>query len=146
MNANWSTVYMSAGLHAPPALASLALTLFWAAVTGGRILFAAAGKWCPPRLTYRALPFVIAFAFLLTARAPQAHPFLAVAAFGLAGLGCSALLPLVISFGQKELATLSASVAGGLIGFYQMGYGLAAFGVGPLQSWGKLSLAGITAG
>jgi hypothetical protein len=64
----------------------------------------------------------------------------------MAGLGCSALLPLVISFAQRELTSMTASVAGGMIGFYQMGYGLAAFGVGPLQTWGGLSLAGIYRG
>jgi hypothetical protein len=56
-------------------------------------------------------------------------------AFGLAGLGCSALLPLTISFGQGQLVR-SASVAGGVIAFYQVGYGIAAFGAGPLQDAG----------
>ena len=41
---------------------------------------------------------------------------------------------------------MTASVAGGMIGFYQMGYGLAAFGVGPLQTWAGLSLPGIYRG
>jgi hypothetical protein len=36
---------------------------------------------------------------------------------------------LAISFGQKELATMTASVAGGLIAFYQIGYGIASFGL-----------------
>ncbi len=52
--------------------------------------------------------------------------------FGLAGLGCSALLPLTISLGQNSLATMSAAVAGGVIAFYQVCYGIAAFGLGPL--------------
>jgi len=69
-----------------------------------------------------------------------------VLSFGLAGLGCSALLPLVISFGQEELTAMTASVAGAMIGFYQMGYGIAAFGVGPLQTWAGLSLTGIYRG
>ena len=64
-------------------------------------------------------------------------------AFGLTGLGCSALLPLVISFGQGELVSMRAAVAGALIGFYQMGYGIAAFGVGPLQTSAGLGLNGI---
>ena len=50
-------------------------------------------------------------------------------AFGLAGLGCSALLPLTISFGQHDLAAVGASLSGLLIAVYQVGYGIAAFGV-----------------
>jgi predicted MFS family arabinose efflux permease len=146
LSANWSTVYLSAGLGASAALASVALTVFWGAVTGGRVLFAAIEKWCSPQLTYRLLPVLIALAFLAAAATPRAYPFLAIISFGLAGLGCSALLPLVISFGQGELTSMTAAVAGGIIGFYQMGYGIAAFGVGPLQAWGKLSLASIYAG
>jgi predicted MFS family arabinose efflux permease len=45
-------------------------------------------------------------------------------------------LPLTISFGQEELTAFSAAVAGGVIAFYQLGYGLAAFGVGPLVDAG----------
>jgi MFS family permease len=145
MNANWATVYMSKSLGASITLASMALTVFWVAVTGGRVLFAVIEKWCPQRWTYRALPLLLALAFLATASAPKDHPFQAILSFGLAGLGCSALLPLVISFGQEELTTMTASVAGGMIGFYQMGYGLAAFGVGPLQTHRGFSLAGIYA-
>ncbi len=63
-------------------------------------------------------------------------PGLGVLAFGLAGLGCSALLPLTISFGQEELAEKAAALAGGVIAFYQLGYGIAAFGVGPLLDRG----------
>jgi hypothetical protein len=56
------------------------------------------------------------------------------------------LLPLTISFSQKELTTIAASVAGGLIAFYQIGYGLAAFGVGPLQTWTGSDLSTIYGG
>jgi predicted MFS family arabinose efflux permease len=59
-----------------------------------------------------------------------------VALFALAGLGCSALLPLTITFGQQGLAVMSAAMAGAVIAFYQVGYGLAAFGVGPLLDAG----------
>ena len=61
---------------------------------------------------------------------------LGILAFGLAGLGCSALLPLTISFGQSELTAFSAAAAGGIIAFYQLGYGIAAFGTGPLLDGG----------
>ncbi len=146
MNGNWATVYMSAMLGASTTLSSLSLTLFWVMVTAGRILFAALEKWVPERWTYRVLPVVMTLAFVATASVPKDQPVLAILCFGLAGLGCSALLPLVISFGQEELTTMTAAVAGGLIGFYQMGYGIAAFGVGPLQSGAGWELAEIYRG
>jgi hypothetical protein len=65
-----------------------------------------------------------------------------IAVFALAGLGCSALLPLTISFGEEDLTAISAAMAGGVIAFYQLGYGIAAFGVGPLQDAG-VSLSAI---
>ena len=88
----------------------------------------------------RVLPLVVATAFVATAFVPKPSPIVGLMTFALAGLGCSALLPLTISFGQKELTTIAASAAGGLIAFYQIGYGIAAFGVGPLQTWAGLKL------
>jgi predicted MFS family arabinose efflux permease len=109
-------------------------------VTVGRVLFAAVAKRFPANRTYRLLPVVIVAAFVILAALPSGSVGLGILAFGLAGLGCSALLPLTISFGQEELTAIAASVAGGLIAFYQMGYGLAAFGVGPLEDYLGVSL------
>ena len=64
-----------------------------------------------------------------------------VVAFGLAGLGCSALLPLTIGFGQRRLIAIAASAAGLIIAFYQLGYGIAAFGVGPLLEAAGIGLS-----
>ena len=89
-----------------------------------------------PEWTYRLLPFALAVVFLVIAALPAGETWAAIAAFGLAGLGCSALLPLTISFGQEELTGLAGAVAGGVIAFYQLGYGVAAFGVGPLLGAG----------
>jgi len=135
MNGNWSQLYV-VSLGVRPAIASLALTGFWAVVTVGRVLQAAIQRWLPSRAVYHALPFVLAVAFVLIAVLPAHAPAAAVAAFCLAGLGCSVLLPLTISFGQGKLADREAMVAGGVIACYQVGYGLAAFGVGPLTSAG----------
>ena len=136
MNGNWVTLYMRESLGATIALASLALTVFWATTTGGRLLFAAVERWVPETRTYQILPVVAAVALVGIASLPAGTRWLGVLAVGLAGLGCSALLPLTISFGQKELTAMGMSVAGGLIAFYQMGYGVAAFGVGPLHDAG----------
>jgi MFS family permease len=135
MNGNWATLDMKQ-LGASTTMSSLALTAFWASVTLGRVLFAVIQRRFPTRRTYHLLPFVLAGAFVAIAALPSGEPALGVLAFGLAGLGCSALLPLTISFGQEELVVMSASVAGGLIASYQVGYGLAAFGAGPLQASG----------
>ena len=105
-------------------------------VTVGRLLFAAIGRWMPPRTVFRMLPIVLVGTFALTAALSDASPASGIVVFGLAGLGCSALLPLVISLGQGALPKVSAAVAGGVIAFYQVGYGVAAFGVGPLLDHG----------
>jgi MFS family permease len=135
MNGNWSQLDVTS-LGVRPAIASLALTGFWAVVTAGRVLLAAVQRWLPSRAAYHGLPFLLAVAFVLIAVLPSHAPAAAVAAFALAGLGCSALLPLTISFGQRKLANRETMVAGGVIACYQVGYGLAAFGVGPLTSAG----------
>jgi hypothetical protein len=136
INGNWSQLDMTSELGASTTQAALALTAFWAMVTVGRVFFAAVQRVFPPRLTYHVLPFVLAGAFVLIWLLPDDEPALGVVAFGLAGLGCSALLPLTISFGQEELSAVSAAVAGGVIAAYQLGYGIAAFGVGPLLDGG----------
>jgi predicted MFS family arabinose efflux permease len=136
VNGNWAQLDMTSGLGASTTSAALALTAFWGMVTVGRVLFAAVQRVVPPRLTYHVLPFVLAGASVLIYLLPDDEPGLGIVAFGLAGLGCSALLPLTISFGQEELTALSAAIAGGVIAFYQLGYGIAAFGVGPLVDSG----------
>jgi MFS family permease len=136
VNGNWSQLDMTSELGASRTQASLALTAFWAMVTLGRVLFAAVQRWLPSRMTYHVLPFLLAGAFVIIAVLPDDQPALGVLAFGLAGLGCSALLPLTISFGQEELRAVAATVAGGVIACYQLGYGIAAFGIGPLVDSG----------
>jgi hypothetical protein len=74
-------------------------------VIAGRVLFAMIERRVPSRLAYHILPFVLAGAFVLTASLPARPAGAGVLAFGLAGLGCSALLPLTISFGQERLIT-----------------------------------------
>jgi len=141
MNGNWSQLDLTS-LKVSATVASLALTVFWAMVTVGRLLFAVVQRWFPSRLAYHLLPFVLAGAFVLISLLPSRAPVAGILAFALAGFGCSALLPLTISFGQERLATMSAAMAGLVIAFYELGYGIAAFGVGPLRRAG-LTLPGL---
>jgi MFS family permease len=143
MNGNWATLYMTKTVGASTTAASVALTAFWGMVTVGRLFFALIEEWLPERRTYVILPFIIALAFEFLSRLQTGSVSQGILAFGLAGFGCSALLPLTISFGQKELVAIAASVSGYIIAFYQMGYGLAAFGVGPLQENAGVSLSAL---
>jgi predicted MFS family arabinose efflux permease len=148
VNGNWSQLDMTRELGASTTIAAVALTAFWAMVTVGRIGVAAIRRWVPVGVTYRVLPFLLAATFALIALLSEGQTALGVLAFALAGLGCSALLPLTISFGQEQLLQISAAATGGIIAFYQLGYGIAAFGVGPLLDSGvKLSsIYGVSAG
>ena len=142
---NWATLYMTGSVGSSTAIASLALTVFWAMVTVGRVVFAAIEARFPETNTYRLLPFVAAVALGLAALLPAGDAGLGVLIFGLAGIGCSALLPLTISFGQRDLAVVGAALSGFLIASYQMGYGIAAFGFGPLQDLAGVRLSSIFA-
>jgi predicted MFS family arabinose efflux permease len=151
VNGNWSQLDMTTELDASTTVASLALMTFWAMVTIGRVVFASIQRRFPTRRTYHLLPFVLAGAFVLIASLPAGSEAAGVLAFGLAGLGCSALLPLTISFAQADLVAMSAATAGLVIAAYQLGYGIAAFGAGPLQDAGVtlpaiFAIAAIAAG
>ena len=136
MNGNWSQLEMTKRLGASASQASLALAAFWGMVTVGRVGFAALERWLSPPRAYRLLPLVLIASFLLTGSLGRHQAVAGIGVFALAGLGCSAILPLTISFGELDMTTVSAAVAGGVIAFYQAGYGIAAFTVGPLQSAG----------
>jgi fucose permease len=136
VNGNWSQLDMTSELGASTTGAAVALTVFWAMVTVGRVVFAALDRRLGAPTNYHVLPFLLAATFVLIAVLPDGASAAGVVAFGVAGLGCSALLPLTIGFGEKELAAIAAAMAGGVIAFYQLGYGIAAFGVGPLLDHG----------
>ena len=123
--------------------AAFALAAFWVMVTLGRVAIAITSRLMPARLIYAALPIALFLTFQIASHVHGQSS--GIIAFGLAGLACSAFLPLSISFGGKEYPELSALMAGGLIAFYQLGYGVAAFGIGPLHGPVGLALATIFA-
>lgn len=128
---NWSTLYLTAERGVPAGRAALALTAFWVMVTLGRLFVAALERVIAARWIYLALPVLLAVVFQVVAHADSA--VVGIVAFAAAGLACSALLPFSISFAGKEFPNMAAMMSGGLIAFYQIGYGLAAFGVGSLH-------------
>jgi predicted MFS family arabinose efflux permease len=137
IDGSWAPLYMTHALGAVASFGSLALTFFWAVATAARVVFALATAKAKPTNVFRSLPFVLAGSFALLAFLPaHAPPLLGVAAFALAGLGISALLPLVLSLGERSMPEVAATAASVVFASYLVGYGIAAFGVGPLQERG----------
>ena len=143
LNGNWAMLYLSDERGVSARGASFALTAFWVMVTLGRILIAAISRRVPVRWIYVGLPVLLVITFQL---APHVRGEAeGIVALGLAGLACSAFLPLSISLAGDEFPHLSAVMAGELIAFYQLGYGVAAFGIGPLHDPVGLSFSAIFA-
>src|SRR5205823_6337960 len=117
LNGNWAVLYLSNERGVSARAASLALTAFWVMVTLGRVLIAVVSRWVPARWIYVALPVLLLLIFQVAARVQGEIG--GIVGFGLAGLACSAFLPLSISFGGTEFPQLSALVDGVLIAFYQ---------------------------
>ena len=137
LNASWAPIYMTQHLGASLAYGSVALALFWAVATGFRIVFALFGRTVAPQIVFCTLPFVLGGAFGMLALLPSDKaPIFGIIAFALAGLGISALLPLVLSFCEKSVPDVATSATGVVFAVYLVGYGIAAFGVGPLQHQG----------
>jgi hypothetical protein len=113
VNGNWSQLDMTSKLGAATTQAAIALTAFWAMVTAGRVVFAGIDRWMAVSTTYHLLPLLLAATFVVIAILPD----------GATGAG-------IVAF----------AIAGAVIASYQLGYGIAAFGVGPLLDHGvKLS-------
>jgi len=143
LNGNWAMLYLSSERGVSAQGASFALAAFWVMVTVGRVLIALISQLVPARWIYVALPALSLIVFQLASQVQSEAGGIMV--FGLAGLACSGFLPLSISFAGGEFPRLSAVMAGGLIAFYQLGYGVAAFGIGPLQGLFGLSFSTIFA-
>ena len=141
LNGNWVRLYLSVERGVSAQGASFALAAFWAMVTVGRVPIAVISRAVPARWIYLALPILLLIVFQFSARVQDETEGIVV--FGVAGLACSAFLPLSISFGGDEFPHLSAVMAGELIAFYQLGYGVAAFGTGPLRDSVGLSFSTI---
>lgn len=131
---NWAVPYWHGQRGLTAAAAGVVLAVFWALVTVGRLGVAVAARWLPPRRMYPVLPVLLLVALALIPRVGGSGG--AIAVFALAGLGCSALLPLTIAFAEEQFPTLAEALSGELIAVYMIGYGLASFGVAPLAARG----------
>jgi MFS transporter, FHS family, glucose/mannose:H+ symporter len=141
LNGNWSGPYLTGEGGVSAQGASFALTAFWGMVTMGRIIFAPLSSRTTVRWIYIGLPALLILAFQAVSHAHGETS--GVLAFGLAGLACSAFFPLCISLSGQAFPQFAAETAGVVVAFYQSGYGVAAFGVGPLRELAGLSFGDI---
>src|SRR5262249_52332043 len=123
--------------------ASVAYATFWGAtLAAGRVGFAAVDRWQSGRARLAGHLLPIAVLAALMAAGMLFHPLALspFAVFILAALGCAALLPLTISFTQKDVTAVSAALAAGVIA-YQLAYGLVAAGIRPHEASGARAFA-----
>jgi fucose permease len=141
---NWATIYLHEGKGISMQWAGIALSVFWAMVTTGRVLIAVLSVWLPAQRIYLAMPVLISGALLfIPVVGGQASN---VIVLGVAGLACSAFLPLSISFATQEFSGQTEAVSGLMMASFMMGYGLGAYGVGPVREIGGLTLSSIYSG
>lgn len=130
--ANWAVIFLQEAKHLSSSVAQTALSLFWLALTVGRIAASIlARKLGTERLYLAHLP-IIAIAFAL-AFYSEAESVLLVCFF-LAGLGCSAFFPLNVSLAMKYFPEQAAQTSGLMSAFVMLGIGIAAFGIAPLRA------------
>jgi MFS family permease len=139
LSGTWATLYLASQRGVPAQTAAFALTTFWAMVTLGRVIVAVLDRFVSSHRIYLALPVLLAIAFQIVAHAGGAIS--GIAGFAAAGFACSAFLPFSISFSGTTFPRQAATMSGALIAIYQVGYGIAAFGVGPLRQLAGLAFS-----
>src|SRR4029450_9360354 len=118
LNGNWAMLYLTGERGVSARGAAFALAAFWVMVTLGRVAVAMIARYVPARCTYAPLPVLLFITFQIVSHVQgQAGGIIAL---GLAGLACSAFLPLSISFGGKEFPHLSALMAGERVAVYSL--------------------------
>lgn len=129
--ANWAIIFLREDAGASVRWAGYSLAGFWAMVTVGRVGATLLADRLGPGRIYLALPVLMlgAFLWISVVEGEQAG----VLAFGLAGLACSAFLPMTIGFAERAHRDLAEVASGAIIAAYMLGFGIGSFGLGPLR-------------
>lgn len=126
---NWGILFLKTARGSSNEIASFSLSLYWASVTAGRIIAAILATRISPYLIYVYQGLILIGSVLLL----NFSQFL-FAPFIIAGLGCSAFLPLTVSLGQMQDMPRAEMISGLIMAVYMCGYGLSAYGIGWMQS------------
>lgn len=137
--ANWAIIFLREDAGASIRWAGYALAGFWAMVTVGRVGATLLADRLGSRRIYRALPVLMLAAFLWISVVTGEGT--GVLAFGLAGLACSAFLPMTIGFAERAHREMAEIVSGAIVAAYMLGFGIGSFGLGPLRESAGIPLA-----
>jgi len=128
---NWAVLYLQDIKHLPETIAAGALSIFWAAMVGGRLLAAVLVLRVSPQRIWLTLPLLMITAFLLL---PYANtPVLGIGLFAFAGLACSAFFPLSIGLASRRFERHVPWVSSALVAALMVGVGLGSYFTGLLQ-------------
>ncbi len=142
--ADWAPIYLHDEKGLSSQWAAFALSMFWAALTAGRLLVTAVSLWFSVRWLFATMPALMLACFL---GIPMVEGNMGnIVAFGLAGLVCSAFLPLCISFAEKEFPEATERVSGLMMASLLLGIGIGAYGVGLLQDMAGFAFSTIYSG
>jgi fucose permease len=132
-------VYLTEERGLGVATAGLAVTAFWAAITGSRLAVAAMLLRAEPARVLPALGAAMATSCLLVPLAGSAHASVLVFAAG--GLGCSAVFPLAVGLAGRRFPDDRAWVSSALFAALVAGQAVGSLSTGLLHS--RLDLATI---
>lgn len=130
--ANWAVIYLRDGKGLPEMIAGLALSAFWGAIVIGRLVIALLVVRVPARSIWLSLPVLMIVAFWLLPHAGSAAT--GIGFFALAGIACSAFLPLTISLAAERFPDAVAWVSSMLIAALMAGVGIGSWLIGALQA------------
>lgn len=128
---NWAVLYLQDVKHLPETVAATALSVFWAAMVGGRLLTSVLVLKLAPRYIWLSLPGLMILAFLLLPYADT--PTRGIAGFALAGIACSAFFPLSIGLASQRFKKHVPWVSSMLIAALMVGVGLGSYVIGLLR-------------
>ena len=103
---DWSVIYMRDAFDVAPFVTGLSLTIFTALMAIGRLFADPVVERFGPRAVATTMLAVAACGSLIIGIAP--YPWLAIAGFGMIGLGCSCVYPLAVSAAAQRTDRPSA--------------------------------------
>lgn len=134
---NWAMLFIQEERGMDAATASLALTCFWGALTGGRLLASFIVMRVPPLAFLLALPPMMTAAFCLLPIADSAASL--IGAFAFAGAACSAYFPMLVAYAASAFPQRVAWIASMMITAQMVGIGLGTYVIGLIKGTASIT-------